>query len=630
MARIQPEWAEALGAHLVKRSYSEPTWDTARGTVIAIERVTFYGVPIVAGRRVDYGPIDPAVAREMFIRHALVEGDWETHHAFLPRQPQAPGGGARPGRTEPGAATWSSTTTRSSDFYDRRVGPNVVSARHFDTWWKAASRAEPGLLDFTPEVLVPDGAPAIDPARFPDRWRHRDLELDVTYEFEPGSEEDGVTVYIPVSVLSQVTADGFDWQVPGLREELVTALIRTLPKQVRRNFVPAPDYARAFLADHGPDDGPLLDTLERALTMMTGDPIPPGSWRPAAVPDHLQVTFRVEDGQGRNLAASKDLDALKAVLRGPTGAALARVAKDIERTGLRTWSFGTLPRMVETVRAGQTVRGYPSLVDAGDSVDVRVLESEAEQHRAMKRGTRRLLLLNIAVPSKQLQRRLTNETRLALVRSPYRSVAELLADCTSCAVDHLVDAAGGAVFDEEEFAALAEEVRVGLPATAEEVVTRVASILTVLSTMEKRMSAAGGTPVLAPAVDDVRAQLDRLVHPGFVTETGFDRLADVARYVRAADRRLEKLPSAPGRDAALMHRIARLEAEYRRARRRAEAADLPGTDAEIDAIGWMIEDLRVSFFAQMLGTPRPVSEERIHRALERLARAQASDVGSSS
>ena len=626
-ARIQPEWAEALGAHLVVRSYGEPRWDAARGSVTANERVTLYGVPIVTRRRVDYGAIDREASRDIFIGHALVVGDWQTSQQFF-RDNRKRLEELEELRDRARRRDLLVDDATLFDFYDRRVGSEVVSARAFDRWWRKARATEPALLDFTPEALLPAGSPPVDAERFPDRWHHGVADLDVTYEFEPGAEADGVTVHVPLAVLGRVSPDGFDWQVPGLRQELVTALIRTLPKAVRTSFVPAPDHARAFLARYGPDDGPLVETLERALTTMTGDPIPPGSWHPAAIPDHLKMTFRVEDAKGRNLAASKDLDALKTVLRGPTRAALAGVANDIERTGLRTWSFGTLPPTVEAVRAGQTVVGYPSLVDAGDGVDIRVLESESEQRRAMRAGTRRLLGLNVAAPTKAMQRRLTNQTHLALARSPYRSVAELFADCTACAIDHLVDAHGGPVFDEEELSDLAVHVRAGLPAAAAEVVTGVARILVCMASVEARMERAAASPALEPALADIRSQLDGLVYPGFATAAGYRRLPDVARYVEAVDRRLEKLPTAPGRDAALMARIERLERDHDRLRQRPGLLRDDGLlrdtellrDTGIDEVGWMIEDLRVSFFAQMLGTPRPISEERVVKAMERLAR----------
>jgi ATP-dependent helicase HrpA len=618
VARIQPEWAESLGGHLVKRTYSEPHWDAERGAAMALERVTLYGLPIVTARQVNYDRVDPAGARELFIRHALVEGDWRTHHRFLDHNRML---------IEEVRALEDRARRRDLladdevlfDFYDQRIDPGITSARHFDRWWKAERTARPDLLDFTPEMLVNPRAGEVSTTLYPDTWDHGegDLALPLSYEFEPGSDTDGVTVHLPLPVLTTLSAAGagFDWQVPGLREELVTAHIRSLPKTVRRSFVPAGDYARAFLRQATPADGPLLDTLAAELRRMTGDPVPPGSWQPERVPDHLKMSFRVEDESGTTLAVGKDLEALGRQLRGQMREEMAEAAPAMEQTGLRTWSFAALPRSVEARWAGHPVTAYPALVDEGETVGLRTFPTPAEQERAMWAGTRRLLLLNLPSPTGSVKRQLANDTKLALARNPYPTLAELFEDCVACAVDQLVADHGGPAWDEDRFEVLRDAVHGGLVDTVVYVVTVVGGILAAAGGIGSRLDRTTAPP-LQPAVADMRSQLSRLAHPGFVSAVGAGRLPDVLRYLQAIDRRLDKLAEGPDRDHVLMAQVQRLERQYQQL-----LADLPPGRAaeEVEHVRWMIEELRVSSFAQMLGTAHPVSEKRILREIDRLA-----------
>jgi ATP-dependent helicase HrpA len=617
VARIEPEWAERLGEHLVKRTWSEPHWDTARGEAMAFERVTLYGLPIVSERKVSYERVDPALARELFIRHALVEGAWETHHDFVRHN----------GKLVAEVHALEDRVRRRDllvdddelfAFYDRRIATGATSTRRFDHWWKEQRGAQPGLLNFTPEMLINPGVGEVSVAAYPDTWPASpgDLRLALSYVFEPGFESDGVTVHIPLALLHRVSATGFDWQVPGLREELVTALIRSLPKQVRRSFISVTDHARAFLARRTPEDGPLLETLAAELARSSGEPVPPGSWDLDRVPGYLRMTFLVADDTGRTLGVGKDLDELKLALGSHLRAGIAEAAGAVEQSGLRTWSFATLARAVDAPWAGHTVTAYPALVDEGDSVAIRVFSTQAEQDRAMWAGTRRLLLLVIPPVTTAVRRSLAEETRLVLARTPHGSAAELLEECVAVAVDQLLADNGGPVWDEEGFGTLTEAVERGLVGAAAYVATMVGGILATAHGIEARLGATIAPP-LRPAVDDMRAQLSRLVPPGFVTATGVSRLPDVLRYLQAIERRLDKLTEAAARDRDLMDRVHQLERQYQRLL----DARPPGRPAhEIAHVGWMIEELRVSFFAQMLGTAQPVSEKRIQQVMDRLAR----------
>ncbi|MFI6159414.1 ATP-dependent RNA helicase HrpA [Micromonospora haikouensis] len=610
--RVEPEWVEPLAQHLVKRSYSEPHWEKKQAAVLAYEKVTLYGVPLVTARKVNFGRIDPALSRELFIRHALVEGDWSTHHQFW-----------RDNQKLLTEIEELENRARRRDilvddetifaFYDERIPADVVSGRHFDAWWKKERRERADLLTFTRELLVNAGRGGLDEADYPDEWRADGVTLPLTYTFDPGTPTDGVTVDIPLPLLNQVPAESFDWQVPGLREELVIALIRSLPKAVRRNFVPVPDYARAALAAITPGQEPLLDALTRQLRRMTGVTVPRDAWEPGKLPAHLRVSFRVLDEENKPVAEGKDLPALQRQLRQEVRQVVAAAAPDVARTGLTQWDLGTLPRTIEQVRAGYAVTAYPALVDEGSTVGVKVFDSEAEQAAAHWAGTRRLLRLTVPSPAKFLQGRLSNEAKLALSRNPHGGVQELIADASGAAIDKLVTDAGGPAWDADGFAALRDRVRADLVDTVVDVMGRVRQVLAAAYAVEQRLGKTQNLAVVA-ALADIRAQLSGLVHKGFVTETGYARLPDLLRYLTAIERRLDRLPGNPQRDRQQQDRVAAVQKEY---------ADLlaalpPGRrgSATVRQIRWMIEELRVNVFAQALGTPYPVSEQRIYRAMD--------------
>jgi len=613
-ARIEPEWAESLAGHLVKRRYSEPHWEADQGSVMAFEKVTLYGLPLIPSRKVHYGRIDPVLSRELLIRHALVEGDWQTHHTFF-----------HDNRALLDEVEELEHRARRRDilvddetlfaFYDERVGAEVVSARHFDSWWKRVRRAEPDRLNFEKTMLLNERAAGFDKAQYPDEWRQGELKLRLTYQFEPGTEADGVTVHIPLPALFQISAMGFDWQIPGLREDLVTALIRSLPKAIRRNFVPVPDRAGAFLGTVSPAEGPLLDTLEAHLRRMTGVIIPRKDWSLDKVPDHLRMTFRIEDEAGQAVGEGKDLAALKRQLAPKAREVVVEVADGIEQAGLITWNPGTLARVVERRRAGYSVKAYPALVDETDSVAVRVFETEAEQARAMWAGTRRLLLIGVPTPIPLLSRRLTNQVKLGLTRYPYAKVPDLLDDCVSAAVDAIVEREGGPAWDDEAYARLRDAARADLADATVQIVVAVEKVVAAAHDVRTRLAAPANSALL-PSIEDMRAQLFGLIQPGFVTATGSRHLADLPRYLKAIGRRLEKLPTNSARDRDWMDQVAEVRAEYDDL-----LASLPPDrrDEEgVREVRWMIEELRVSLFAQDLRTPYPISDVRLYRILDAL------------
>jgi ATP-dependent helicase HrpA len=607
VAKIEPEWAEALAGHLVRRSYSEPRWDARRGAVMATEKVSLYGLPIVADRSVNYGRIDPAAARDIFIQDALVERDWQSHHAFLRHNERML---AEAEQLEHKARRRGIVADDSTifDFYDRRVPKTVTSARHFDSWWKKARTSEPDLLNLSLDDLIRPSADQVRAEDYPASWG----DFPLTYAFAPGEDADGVTVDIPLETLNRGNGAELGWQVPGLREELVTELIRGLPKDLRRMFVPAPDTARTVLARLGEPEGDLLDALSAELGRIAGEQIPRTAFDESRLPPHLRVTFRVLD-EGQVAASGKNLAELRRQLQPRLQAVLTDAAAEITRAGLRDWTIGTLPRVFSRGR----VTGYPALADAGDSVDVRLFQTEAEASRSMLLGTRRLVLLQVASGVRSIAGRLPVTAKMAMSRHPYAGAVALLDDCAACAADQVIADAGGPAWDADGFARLIAAARSGLAVQTARVVDVVARTLAEAHEVEVRLSSQP-SPALAPAMADMRAQLAGLIYPGFIAQTGAARLPDLIRYLRAIVRRLEKLPGEQGRDAERMATVHRVTADYEGA-----LASLPPAaraSADAVAVRWLIEELRVNLFAQVIGTPVPVSEKRIRTAIEALLR----------
>jgi ATP-dependent helicase HrpA len=611
-ARIEPEAVERIAGHLVQRTYSEPHWDTERGAVMAFERVTLYGLPLVPRRRINYAQIEPELARELFIRHALVEGDWQTRHHFFRDNARL-----REELEEIEERARRRDLIVGDDeiyaFYDTRIPADVVSARHFDAWWRKERHRKPDLLTFTrDDLLRTEEATGVGP----DTWRTGDLSLPVTYRFEPGAEDDGITVHVPVEVLARLGGDDFAWHVPALREELVTALIRSLPKDLRRNFVPAPDTARAVLEILDPGTEPLLQSLQRALRRRTGLLVPIDAFDLAKLPSHLRVTFAVESADGTEVARGKDLETLQERLAAPARQAVAEVVADgLERKGLRGWpdDLDELPQAVERVSAGHTVRGFPAFVDAGAAVDVRVFATTAEQGAAMGTGIRRLLRLSVPSPVKTIERQLSPRTRLVLGANPDGSLAALLDDCADAAVAVLAPAP---VWTRSEFTALRQRVADALPSTALDIVGRIEKVLTAAHDVQVALPAQPPA-AHADAIADIRAQLDRLLPQGFVTATGATHLADLTRYLTAVGRRLDRLPQGANADRERMARVHAVQDAYDELRQALSPARAAADD--VRDIGRQIEELRVSLWAQQLGTARPVSEQRIYRAINAIA-----------
>jgi ATP-dependent helicase HrpA len=627
-AAIDPAWAERIAGDLAKRSYSEPRWEPKQGTVLANERVTLYGLPIIPRRTVQFARIDPEYARDLFIRNALVDGDWD-----LSRTDRRLTAFDRANRALRAELEELETRTRTRTlllddeavfrFYDERIPADVASLTSFEKWWRSARAENPDLLTMTREALIEaEAVPVIDERDFPSTWQQGEQQLAVSYRFEPGAEDDGVTVRIPLPLLPSIRPVGFDWLVPGLRTELVAALLKTLPKPIRRNVVPANDWARRFVdempANPNVDETPLVEYLAGRIRSLTFTPVDPEDFEVDRLPDHLRATFAVVDGRGQIVARSKDLSSLRLKLQRRTRESVAQATvaprkaerNALERAGLTTWDFDALPRTLDTKHSGGVVRAYPALVDTGAAVDIRLLATQAEQQRMHRAGVRRLLQLAIPSPIAYVQQHLTQAEKLVLATSPYRSNAQLFEDCLAACIDAAVDAAG--IFTRAEFEAARTTVNSGLVDAMFQTVSEVSRVLSAARDADRAISAASSVALMAPLAD-VRSQLEALVHPGFVSRTGFAQLRRVPLYLQGIVHRVGKLAENLGRDRSFAADVAEATQRYISA-----GGDLPlAPDAPPHLVHarWMLEELRLSLFAQHLPTSEPVSLQRITKVL---------------
>ncbi len=621
VAEIDPRWAEKAGAHLVKRSHGDARWDPKGGRAVCTEQVTLYGLPLVGDRVVGFDRVDPDAARAWFITKALVEGEaaphWAEKHRFIAHNADV-------------LADLSSLSARvrGTDlldddalfgFYDDRVPTDVTSAQHFDRWWKDARRRDGTMLDLTDErVAALVGDHGIDLDGYPDVWRQGDLELPLTYRYAPGEPLDGVTIHLPLTGLNQVTDEAFDWQIPGRRDELVEVLMRTLPKSIRREMIPFAETVDAVLDRLGSPSGRLVDRLAAVSSEVAGVRVRPTDFDTSSIPDDLRLHIVVSDDDGEVHDVGTDLRTIKDRLAGTTRASIAEAAPIEERRGLTTWDVGEIPRVIESSDRGFDVRAYPTLLDVGSSVSLRVVTTPELQERAMLGGVRRLLLLDAAPSREKIERLITNAGRLALAGSDI-DVAALVDDCIAAAVDQVLDGwvgeHGDLPWNEADYRDLRAEVRAKAANRAGVALGKAAAVVAAAARVHEHTARLIAL-ALRPSVDDANAHLGRLVRPGFVSASGVDRLDDIERYVRGIAYRLEHLAGAVQRDHARMAEIQPLEDRYRRLVDRLAAADVT---PEVAEMAWTLEELRLQVFAQPVGPKPGTSLKRVHQSLAALA-----------
>ncbi|WIM69915.1 ATP-dependent RNA helicase HrpA [Corynebacterium suedekumii] len=613
VAKIEPAWVEKLAGPLLKHQHSEPAWSRKRASGIAHQKSTLYGVTIIADRIVPYHRVDPEAARDMFIRHALIEGDWTTHHTFFHSNVE---------KLESAAEVEDKARRRGIvvdedtlfDFYDAKLPATITTGRHFDSWWKKERVAHPDLLDFDPEALLGDDARAVTEDAFPDRLHKGSIDYDLTYRFEPGHPQDGVTVLIPVPLLAGMDTDGFDWLVPGLREELVTELIRTLPKQVRRSVVPTPDYAARALPRLIPYEGSLVEQLAQVLRALGARDITAEDFRPAALPAHLKMTYGALDKRGKIIDADKNLAALVSRQAGSISSSVSRVGRQAESTAVPEWTadtLGTIAEEVDTVVDGHSVTTYPALVATPDGVEVRVHPTKAAANASMMTATLTLLLREISVNVQQMTKGLPLQQRVAVDHYPHGGAAGLVEDARVAAIRDLMLEHGGPVRDPDAFTALKKKVSPDVAGAVRRTVVGLAPALVEYQNVEGELKKWSGD-----AIDDMTAQLQFLLPRNAVTVHGMAHLRHLPRYLQAMTIRLQEMSADPDKDADRQYEVD--EAQSYLSQRLAKLPRGREKTREVKDIRWMIEELRVSLFAQRLGTARPISLRRIQKAVDKL------------
>lgn len=613
VAKIEPEWVEKLAGPLLKHQYSEPFWSSKRGAVMVHRKSTLYGVTIVADQVVAYHTVDPVSARDMFIRHALIEGDWTTHHRFFHDNVA---------KLDEIAELEAKARRRDIivdedtlfDFYDARLPENASTARHFDSWWKKTARNQPDLLDFDPEALINAGADAVTEEAFPDTWAAGGIILDLSYHFEPGHRDDGVTVLVPLPVLGGLSPEGFDWLVPGLRTELLTELIRTLPKALRRSVVPAPEFAERALPLLRPYLTPLVSQLAEALHTLGGSGINADDFAPEKLPDHLRITYAAVDRRGRIIDRDKDLDALRERRASQIRSSVSRVAKRTEQEEAPEWTpetLGSIDEEVETTVDGQKVTAFPALVVSPTGVSVKVLPTKAAADASMITATLTLLMREIEVNPKQMVKGLPLQQRVAVDNYPHGGSVGLVSDARVAAIRDLMLANGGAVRSPEEFQTLLATVKPQVAGEVRRTVVELAPALVQYANAVSELADWSG-----PAIDDMTAQLEFLLPQHAISLHGSARLRHLPRYLHAMNIRLEEMNRDPDRDADRQDEVNEVE-EYLERR----LSKLPANRRSarpVKDILWQIQELRVSLFAQRLGTPQPVSVQRIRKLVDKL------------
>ncbi len=611
-ARIDLKWVEGFAQHLVKRSYSEPHWEKKPGAVIAFEQQTLYGLLIVNKRRCVYSNIDPKVSRELFIRTALVEQELGQNEGFLQYNQEL---------IEDIQVLENKSRRRDIlvdeqtlfEFYDKKIPQDVNNRAAFNKWWKGQKQKDKRFLHMSREELMQHGADHVTEFDYPDTWQQENLLLPLAYHFDPGQAVDGVAVQIPVALLNQVQETGFDWHIPAFRHELICALIKSLPKTIRRNFVPAPNYADAVLAAIEPMQGNLIDAISTRLLRMTGVRVEPDAWDLSTLAPHLRLQFEVRDEHDKLLARGLNLSKLKEQLQGKVTDTLSKVAdKGIEKADLTEWSFGELPSSYVKKQGQYEIKAFPALVDKKGSAAVELFDNEHKAQQAHQQGLRRLVLLNVPSPIKYLQQNLPNKSKLGLYFNPFGKVNDLIDDCIAAAVDSLLTKYGN-IRTADAFEKAKEQIRGELGDTVVEIATQVEQVLSIAHGLNKRMKGRVDLTMIT-AHGDIKSQLQSLVFKGFVSQHGAAKMTDLIRYLKAIERRLEKLPVDPNRDRLCVLELEKVAEQYQKlANKIPKGMPIP---EEISAIFWMQQELRVSLFAQTLGTPYPVSAKRVLNAIK--------------
>ena len=612
-AAIDPSWVEKLARDLLKHTYSEPVWSQKRAAPMVHQKSTLYGVTVVADRMVPYHRVDMEAARDLFIRHALIDGEWNAHHAFLKHNAEL---------LEEAAAVEEKVRRRGIvvdedtlfEFYDERIPADIGTGRHFDAWWKKKRQKDASFLDFDPEALLNDASPDSSEAAFPDKWRQGSINYDLQYKFEPGDPFDGVTVLVPVPLLAGLENTDFDWLVPGVREELVTELIRSLPKALRKTVVPAPEFAERAMGKLLPFEAPITEQLAEVLRSLGGHGINATDFRSESLPAHLTMTFAAVDRRGKIIDHDKSLAALKKRQAGHITSSVAKATKKAESGSVAEWTddtLGAVPETVTTEIEGNHVDAYPALEATTDGVRVKVFPTKAAADASMMTATLAMLMRHIPVNAAQMTKGLPLRQRVAVDKYPHGGATGLVEDARVAAIRDLMMANGGPVRTPAEFKKLLDAVKPQVPGVVRRSVVGISGGVVEYINIAAELENWSG-----PAIDDIRQQMAFLLPKNAITVHGMENLQHLPRYMSAIQVRLEDMNLDPDRDADRQSVVdevkSTLDAKLKRL-----AAQRAKSRAVKDIL-WRIQELRVSLFAQRLGTAKPVSPRRIEKMIDQL------------
>ncbi|NLK85191.1 MAG: ATP-dependent RNA helicase HrpA [Aeromonadales bacterium] len=615
VAQIDPLWIENVGSHLIKKTYQEPHWSRKKGAVIANMTISLYGLVIEQGRKALYTNIDPALCRSLFIRDGLVGGDLDCRFDFFTRNLDLID-----------EVTHVEDKLRRRDllvessvleeFYNKKLPENIVSMRHFEKWWKDKQKSDPHYLDFNLDLVTKDNFNNITEQDFPEFWYQDKFKFKLSYIFEPSDKNDGVTVHIPLAVLNKVSAKEFTYQIRGLRLEFLTALIKSLPKRLRKNLIPAPNFAQALMESLGePSKDDLYLKASKELTRMGGEVITPDDFDKTQIDKHLFMNYSIEDEKGKVVKQSRNFEALTASLQKEVKNALEKVVSTHKASApVNSWSFGTIKSEQKTMHGSLEVTAYPALTDKGNGVSLELYENKFVQSQKMWVGQRKLIALSIKDPTSYLEQHLPNKSKLSMYYQPLGQVKDLINDLMLGAIDIIMQKEGAPVYDEKSFNDLVLKVRADLNDTALNLCTYVDKILCKAHEIKRALKGQLNLAV-AYTYKDVAKNLDKLVYKGFISSTKLEHLSQIPRYLDALLYRLEKVHRDVNRDLMYTRKIEDLEEQYKTTKDRYKYTAVPQC---LEEVRWLIEELKVSYYAQQLGVKISVSDKRILNELARV------------
>jgi ATP-dependent helicase HrpA len=608
VARIEPEWVEPLAAHLVKRSYSDPHWDGSQGRVMAWEQVSLYGLILVGKRRMNYARVNPQHARELFIRGALVREESPPLEFFAHNRK------ARGEVLELEAKSRRQDVLVDEDmlygFFDSLVPAGIHDIDGFKAWYKQQSEETRRKFLLDKDWLMQHEASGVTRSNFPDALNQQGLLIPLSYHFEPGHEDDGVTARIPLAALNQIDPMPFEWLIPGLLLEKITLLIKSLPKPLRRNFVPVPDFAKAAMESLNPGTTALLPALSAQLQRINGTPLPADAWHPEELPPHLLMNFHIVQPDGKIIARGRDLEQLKTgVGKTATASFEGLPVAQYERTGVQSWDFGDLPEFVEIKHKGLKLRGYPALIVSGERIDLKILDNPDKAAAAHRHGVLQLFRALYAKSVRYLEKNLPDIDTLCLQYAPIGDTEELKRDMVHLIIDTALFSKNDSLRAQAAFQLEAEWADKQLVPIANRIAGQLAQILNSWRNLQQRLHGKI-PPQWLPAMQEIREQLEMLIYPGFIKATPTQQLSQLPRYLSAVIARLEKLEQNPARDRQLAAELRPFQENLKTALRDQKRAD----SAAFRHFRWLLEEFRVSLFAQALGTSEPVSAKRLQAA----------------